>query len=76
MSLLVKHKNDELSSIIFEGTIQEINNKINELYLEDFHDSFFYERGKFENLGFNEYNLYEYYSIYENMDEFNKFNKL
>jgi hypothetical protein len=74
MSILVKHKNNELSSIIFEGTENETIDKIKELDLEDYHDSFFYERDKFENLGINENNNYEYYLIYENMDEFNKFN--
>lgn len=65
---LVRYINDKDPEIIFKGSENEIIKKIHELDLCDWHDSYFYKRGKFENLGLDT-NIYDYYSI--QTDDFN-----
>jgi hypothetical protein len=72
--ILIRYKNDSEPKIVFEGTESEVIEKIHSLNLCDYHDTFFYERGKFENLGINanHYEFYDYYVIYDSIDEYNK----
>lgn len=70
--ILVNYKSGIEPSVYFEGTQEEVINKIHELNLCDFHDTFFYERDKLENLGLLYTDQYDYYMIYESVDEFKK----
>jgi hypothetical protein len=62
--LLVRYKSGNEPEIIQCGSEDELIKKIHELNLEDFHDSYFYERGKFENMGLTDTSKYDYYSIH------------
>jgi len=73
--ILVRLRRNIEPEIIFDGEEKDIMNKINELDLEDFHDSFFYERGKIENLGLWDLNNYDYYLIYSDENEMRLANK-
>jgi hypothetical protein len=68
--ILVRLRHNNEPEIVFNGSEKDIIHKIHELNLCDFHDSYFYERGKFENLGLGG-NEYDYYVIYENEVEMN-----
>jgi len=61
--ILVRLQNSKKPEIILEGKEEDLIKKIHELNLCDWHDAFFYERGKFENLGLWE-DEYDYYQIY------------
>ena len=73
--ILVRLRRNIEPEIIFDGEEKDIMNKINELDLEDFHDSFFYERGKIENLGLFDLSKYDYYLIYSDEDQMRSINK-
>jgi hypothetical protein len=68
--ILVRLRHNNKPEIVFKGSEKDIIHKIQELNLCDQHDSFFYEKDKFENLGLGG-NEYDYYAIYENFDEMN-----
>ena len=70
--ILVRYKNDSEPEITFEGSESEVIEKIHSLNLCDWHDVYFYERGKFENLGMNDTGFYDYYAIYDSVDSYNK----
>lgn len=63
--ILVRLRHNNRPEIVFEGSEKDIIYKIHELNLCDYHDRYFYERGKFENLGLGG-DEYDYYTIYEN----------
>ena len=54
-----------MKKVVFEGTINEVVDKIHEMNLEDYHDAFFYERGKFENMGVCGEDIWDYYMTSE-----------
>lgn len=60
---LIRRKKGQLPQVILKDTKDNIIKKIIELDLCDYHDSYFYERGKFENLGINDSSFYDYYVI-------------
>jgi len=62
MVLVRLRKNNE-HEIILEGDEKDIIHRIHELNLCDYHDVYFYERGKFGNLGLDG-GEYDYYTIY------------
>ncbi len=70
--ILIRFKNDKEPELIIEGEESVIIKKIHELKLCDWHDSFFYEIGKFENLGLGDSTTYDYYSIYTDIESFKK----
>ena len=70
--IFVRFINDKSPEIVFEGSEQEIISEIHKKGLCDWHDSFFYERGKYENLGIENPDTYDYYSIYESKEKLHK----
>ena len=62
--ILVRLRHNHQPEIVFSGDEKDIIHKIHELNLCDYHDAYFYERDKFENLGLGG-DEYDYYSIYE-----------
>jgi hypothetical protein len=60
---LVRLRSNLPEEIIIESDESDIIKKIHELNLVDYHDAFFYERGKFENMGLNECDIFDYYII-------------
>jgi hypothetical protein len=71
--ILVRHRNNNEPEIVIDGVEKDIIKKIHELNLSDWHDAFFYESGKFENLGLNS-DVYDYYTIYTDIDCMNNLN--
>lgn len=67
--ILVRLKSNSNPEIILEGSESEIVKEIHKRNLEDWHDAYFYERDKFENLGLSK-EIYDYYTICENKKEF------
>jgi len=60
---LIRIQKGKKRKVIFEGTINEVADKIHEMDLEDYHDAFFYEHGKFENMGVCGEDTWDYYMI-------------
>ena len=73
--LLIRYKRGESPKPVFSGTEEEVISEILRLDLEDYHDSFFYERGKFENLGLTTLEIFDYYMILDET-EFEKIKSL
>jgi hypothetical protein len=70
--ILIRLRSNMDPEIILEGSEEEIIKEIHKRDLEDWHDAYFYERDKFENLGLTD-KFYDYYVIYENEEEMNLF---
>ena len=62
--ILVRLRNNMEPIVIKEGSIDELIKEIHTLNLRDYHDAFFYERGKFENMGLYG-DTYDYYKMYD-----------
>ena len=66
---LVRIRSRKKPQTVLEGTEKEIIAKIHELNLVDWHDAFFYENGKFENMGICGEKKWDYYMIKTKKDE-------
>ena len=67
--ILVRFVNNKDPEIVKEGTEYELIEEIHSRNLCDYHDSYFYERGKFENLGIYGEKTWDCYSMYESKEE-------
>lgn len=65
---LIRVRSGMEPEIIITGTEANIINKIHELNLCDWHDSYFYEIGKFENMGLKS-STHDYYMMVYEKDE-------
>lgn len=72
--ILVRLRNNKDPKIIIHGNESELIKEIHKRNLCDYHDAYFYERGKFENLGLSS-NVWDYYTIYESKEEMINLNK-
>ncbi len=73
--ILVRYKSKKEPEIVFDGTQEELDEKIKKLNLHQYQELYYYATGMKKNLGTDrDSNKYDYYFVYEDIKEFQHYN--